>query len=183
MNRLLKYRKIIFVFLALFGILIGIAIFTKLNSSSRKYIYNNIDKLKYINTRVVLTHIIILSISILLSIIFIGTGLISLYLFYEFISIGFISTCFISLYKFNGIIYTVIYLLIFKTLLIFLLIILIYKYLKISKNIILYLKKHQINITQTIINIFIVNFIIIINDVFLLFFGKNMLNTFSFLLK
>ena len=183
MNKLLKYRKILIIFFVILGLLIGFTIFNKLSDESKQFLYKSINSFKYMSAKKLLIDIIVLSISILLSISLLGIGILCIYLFLEFISIGFISSWLIFLYKFNGFIYLITYILIFKIINIFLFIILIIKYIKIGKNIFLYIKKQPTNITQTIINIFIINFIIIINDIFLLFFGNNMLNTFSFLLK
>ena len=71
----------------------------------------------------------------------------------------------------------------YKTILIFLIIIIILKYMKLVNMIIKLLKKENVNITKTIVNILITFFIIFANNIFLLFLGDKILNIFSFLIK
>ena len=183
MDKLIKYRRIIALIIVFFGILLGIFIFKKISNNNMNYIIENTDKIKYVNGKIIAIHIIILSISFLFSFIIIGILLISIYIFFESIIIGFMGCYFVSLHNIKGLYYSAVYLVIFKFLTIFLFLILLFKYIKIQKSIYLYLKKQSINITKTILNTIIIIFLIIINDFFLLLFGDNIINIFSFLLK
>ena len=60
---------------------------------------------------------------------------------------------------------------------------LIFKYLKLFRSTYIYIKKGNINISKTVINCIIIIFIIILNDLILILFGKNLLNLFTFYLK
>ena len=183
MNVAKKYKKVIITFLLIFGLLFGIFIYNKLSDDNIKYILENTSNIDYINIKLIIIHILILSISLLFSVAIIGILTLIIYILFECVVIGFFFSYFYSLYGISGICYSILYTLIFKALNIFLIIILINKYLKIIKILIKSLKKQSINLNKTINNILFVNFTIIINDIFLLFSGEKILNIFSFLLK
>lgn len=90
---------------------------------------------------------------------------------------------FISLYKISGVLYSALYIIIYKVIITFLVIILCLKYMKLFKNLIMYLKKERVDITKTVINSLIIIFAILFYDIFLLFFGDNLLNIFSFIIN
>ena len=183
MKKLIKYKKIIVLFIITRSILFGILIYNRLSDDSINLLINNSSKLRYINSKIILFHLILLAISFILSFIGIGIIILLLYLFFEGVTIGFMLSYFLSVYKIKGIVYSVSYILIYKSLMIFLLIILIFKYLKLFRIIVKYIKNKQINISKTIMNSIIIIFTIIINDLFLILFGKNLLNLFTFYLK
>lgn len=183
MNKLIKYKKIIVIFGVIISVLFGIFIFYKISNNSMNYLLSNSNNLNYINYKVIIFHILLFAFALVTS--FLGIGIITLfiYLIFESIIIGFMSSYFISLYGINGIMYSVIYTLIYKALLIFLTIILIFKFIKLLKFFIKYLTKEKIDITKTIANSIIIYILIILNDIFLLLFGKYIINIFSFMIK
>lgn len=183
MIKVFKSRKIIVLFTALISILFGILIFNKLSDNNINFIIKNANNLNYINMKVIIFHILLLNISFVLA--FLGIGIIFLltYLFFEGVILGFMCAYFTSIYSMNGLLYSFVYILIFKALLMFLIVILIFKYLKIFRSMIKYIKKQNVDITKTIINTIIINLMIIALDLFLLLFGKSLLNIFSFIIK
>ena len=183
MNILIKHRKVISLFLIITGITFGILMFYKLSNNNINYLIESASNFKYLSTKDMFMHIIILSLSALFSVILIGIVIIMIYLFFECVIIGFISSYLITLYKLKGILYMIIYIGMYKALNMFLTIILIMKYIQLIKHIINYFKGKTTNITKYILNIVIINFIIISNDLFLLFFGQKLINIFSFLIK
>ena len=183
MNKLIRYRKTIIIFTITLSILFGVLIYNKLSKNSINLIITSSNKLKYMNTKVLLFHFLLLLISFVLSFIGIGSIILTTYLFFEGVTIGFMLSYFLSVYKFKGIVYGISYLLIYKLVLMFLLLVLFFKFLNIFRSTIKYIKKDKIEISKTIINSVIIIFIIILNDFILILFGKNLLNLFTFYLK
>lgn len=178
MNMAIKHKKIIVIFLIILSIIFGIFIFNKLSDNTLKFIINNANNLNYMTLKTILFHIILLSLSFLLSFAGIGIIFLLIYLFFEGVVVGFMTTYFISLYKMQGIVYSIVYIAIYKILIIFLIIILSFKCLKIFSITIKYLKKEKADLTKTIINSVIIIIIILVYDVILLLFGENILNIF-----
>jgi hypothetical protein len=183
MNRLIKHRKIIVIFLVMLSIAFGIFIFDKLSENNLKFILSSVNNLNIMNYKVIVLHLILASISFILAFIGIGIIFILIYLFFEGIVIGFMTSYYFYLYHVTGILFSLIYTIIFKLLILFLMVIVIFKYLKIFKYTIKFFKKEQINITKTIINTLIIWVVIFVNDLFLLLFGEKILNLFSFIIK
>lgn len=183
MNKIIKHKKVIVTFAVILSILFGVFIFKKLNNNDLQSIITNSNKFEYITINGIIMEIIIFSSSFLLSFTGIGIVILMAYLFFEGMSIGFISAYFVSIYKIKGFVYSICYILTYKAILIFLIIIIILKYMKLVNMIIKLIKKENVNITKTIVNILITFLIIFANNIFLLFLGDKILNIFSFLIK
>lgn len=179
----IKYKRIIVITLILLSVLFGIFIFGNLNDNSLDFIIKQANNLNYINIKTIIFHIILLSLSFVLS--FIGVGLIFLliYLFFEGVVVGFMTAYFIYLYKVYGIVYSVSYILIYKALIIFLIIILSLKFLKLFNGVIKCLKKEKVDLTKTVLNSIIIILCILAYDFILLVFGEKLINVFTLFLK
>lgn len=179
-----KRRKIIAVFtLVLLSVLFGIFIYSKLESNHLAFIMQNVENLNYMNFKVILFHILLLSLSFVFSFFAVGILFLLLYLCFEGIVIGFMCAYFVSIYHLKGIFYSLTYLLIYKVILLFLILILALKFLKLTKSLIRYIKKEKIDITKTILNVCIVCIAILINDFILIFFGSPIFNFICAFLK
>lgn len=178
MVTVIKYKRIIIMSLVIISVLFGMYIYSRIDNINT--LITNTSSIKYINYNTILIHVLILSISFLLSFTGIGIILLIMYLLFEGITIGFMILHFITIYKTSGIIYSILYILIFKFVIVFLIMILIIKFIKIFKNIISKIKGKQVDITKTVINCFVLIISLISYDFILLLFGTKLLNIFIF---
>lgn len=183
MTKIFKYKKHLIVAAIIISFIIGIMLFKKLCINNYNYIIDNKDKITYISFKTLLFHILIINLSFVFS--FFGVGIIFffIYFLYETLVYGFIFEYYYSIYHLNGLLYGIIFFIIFKFVFFFLIFILLIKFFKIFKSIITIIKNKTIDITTTIFNILIIEIILIFNDIFLIIFGKIILNLFTFLLK
>lgn len=185
-----RSKKIIkfLVMLLIIGILIGIYIYLIQGKTIKGAISLELSTLNSnvasTKQNMILTHFIIMSIAIILSLIVVGLPLVLFYYFYEGISIGFLIMAFLKYKGGLGLLYAlgfcfitkVIYLLIFTYFLV--------QSLKYGKQIIQNLKKDKKEIVyRQIIKCAFALIICLINDLLLYFIGNKLISMLSFLLK
>ena len=120
------------------------------------------------------------------SFIFIGVPLLCTIIFYEGMSIGFLLSIFTATYSIKGFLYALILIFITKMVYLFILIFIFSKTLLIArKRIGKYLYKTNPNqlILKLVKGCFVLTIILLIYDIFLFFYGKNILQLFQFLLN
>ncbi len=169
-----KRRKYLLIFLSvifIIGFLFGIFIYYNNGIN-----LNNIDlKNDLINNQYnnIVYHLLIISIICLISFTIIGYFGAIFYFFYEGMAISFTFSYLLNYYGFKGLILIILYNLIFKLLYLILLLLILIKLFDIIKNIIYYLFfKKSVNIFNSIKSIFIISFIIFLNDLFLFVISK-----------
>ena len=170
------------------GFICGIIYYYKLPNVTRDTLninfqsFNMLDKVNNITT-----HIIIISLIVILSFFIIGLPIAFFYLFYEGLAIGFSFIVYYKVKKFKGIILALIYNLIYKFIFLFLLFIFIFKIIDIIYNILRYLFYKKTDEIKVIIfnkvkNTLMIIFLLILNDIVIFFAGPHILKLFKFLL-
>lgn len=166
-----------------FFIIFGIYVYSKQELAIVINIKNNFHNLHLITYKDLVFYLILLGISLLFSIIYIGIIFPLSLICYESFSIGYILSCFISLFKTKGLFISTLYIVLYKLLLIFLLIILCLKYLKISSNFFKKIKDSNVDFSKTILNSLYIIFFILIYQSILLLFDRYIINFFTILIK
>lgn len=132
-------------------------------------------------------HVLVIPLLIISAILIIGVPLAIFYLFYNGFLVGFTISNFTICLGFKGFIYSLIYVLITKLVYLFFLTILITSLIKIGFNMSKIILKRKNTSKDLILFLFkrvIICFIIILlNDIFLLFLGNNLINIFKFLVR
>lgn len=176
-------KKIAMVIVIILVFLFGSYVFLKLSKENVEFLIKDVSSINFVNKNSLFIHVLLLSISFLFC--FLGIGIISLliYLIIECVSIGFTFALYSSSFGLSGCLYSIVYLIVYKLVILALLVILILKYYKLSLNYIKFIRKENINLTKSFINIFYIISFIIFYEIILFFFGNNILNIFNFLLK
>lgn len=184
-----KHYKLLIFLLIIFiiGLISGFIYFNLINDNIVINLKEELLSLAY-NTDNFIFHSIILSLIIIFSFLLIGS-LFGLFIyFYEGMSIGFIFGAFLSFYNVSGFIYGLFYCLIFKVVYVLCFTVILIKVLNFSKNIIGYfILKKDMGLRNVAIDNFVAIikclFLILINDIILLFMGDNLISIFSFLIS
>lgn len=184
-----KYLIILTIFLII-GFIFGLFFLNNVDEASKEIILNNINEwvinLDNIHINYIISHLLVLSLFIILSIFLIGIPLYIFYIFYNGFSLGFIISSLSNIFGAKGLLYSIVYILITKVIPIILIIILFMFLIRIGENIIwnLFNKKNGTKrlINRLIKKSIIVLFIIIINDIILYLWGGKILNIFHFLI-
>lgn len=191
MQKLLKSNKKYLTFVVTIigiGLLFGVIYYHFLESSVQENIILTLSNFTNFEYNAILKDLIIMSLTLVLSFIVIGTPLSIFYLFYESFSIGFLINIFFAAYKLKGLLYIILYLIINKLLTIILIIFFIRKIINISRLIIglIIYKNDNIIKNKLIINfknsLYIIIFTLIINSI-LYFISPYITEYLSFLLK
>lgn len=171
------------------GIVIGIIFVVMLDEATKEIIFLNINELiqsignSHINN--ILSHILILSSLIILSILIIGLPINIFFMFYNGFSIGFIITSLTYIFGIKGTLFSLIYVIISKGIYLITLIILSITLIKLTINILeVIFKKSKIKNNIIILSkrIILCMIIIIISDIILYYTGGFLINLFNFLL-
>lgn len=167
------------------GIISGIFYFSFLSGDDKNIIISSItnffNDLSNIKINFIGTHLIILPLLWVLSLIVIGIPLALFYLFYNGFLIGFTMSNFVLVAHFKGFIFGLIYVLITKVIFLFFLLIFIISTIRIG---LIVLKKEKLKkekiyvLSKRVLLCFI---LILINDLILYFLGDNLINVFNFL--
>lgn len=174
--------------LLIIGILVGTYIYLIQNKTTKNAINLELSTLSknMVSTKqnTILTHFIIMSITIILSLTIISLPIVLFYYFYEGISIGFLITAFIKYKKGLGLLYSTWFCLITKGVYLLIFTYFLVQSLNYSKKIIQNIKndKKEIIYRQIIKCAFTLG-ICLINDLLLYFIGNKLTSLFVFLLK
>lgn len=178
----LKFLGILFVI----GIITGIILYLKEDNDTKIIINNELNNLianiKNTNQNNFIMHIITFSILFLLSFTVLGLPIVLFYFYYEGTSIGFLIISLIKYSGTNGLLFSLIFLLITK--LIYILVLLYFTFYSImyTKKIIHNIKSDKtVIIHNHLIKIIIIIGVILLNDIFLYFFGNKIVGLFLFL--
>lgn len=173
------------------GFVCGIFFLNGIEESSCEIVLNNINNwvmtIKDIHVNNILSHLLLLSLFIVISPFCIGMPLFIFYIFYNGFSLSFAISSLSRIFGFKGILYGFIYVFLTKGIYIFLLLFFTIFLLKIGeKSFLRLIHKENRNIKEQIILLFkkclLLLFLIFINDIFLYFFGGKLLNIFNFLI-
>lgn len=188
-------NKKYFLFLSIIlfiGLLSGLLFTGRINEANQEIVFNNINNfllnLGNIHLNNFLPHILLFPLFLVLSLFIIGIPLYIIFIFYNGFSLGFIISSLKNIFGFKGILYSIIYILLTKGLFIFLLVILSLYLFKIGlKSFNYYFRKTKRMYKEEVYillkkSLLIILFILI-NDLFLYFWGGKILNLFKFLLK
>jgi len=184
----LKKRKKAMLFLSILfilGLVSGFIYFNKINDTIVINLQEKLLDIKFNSN--IWFHIIFLALIFFFSALLIGSLFGLFVYFYESLSIGFIIGVYFSYGGLAGVMYSIIYVLIYKAFYIFFLSVILIKTFDIGRNLIGYFvfKKDDELKNKVIINFILIiklALFIIIYDLFLTFFGNNILSIFSFLI-
>jgi stage II sporulation protein M len=181
------YLFIVAIFIV--GLITGLLFVKFLDESSLEVISLNINEflqnMSINNISNIGTHILILSVIIVLSVFLIGIIPAIFFIFYNGFSAGFIIISLSNIFGFKGFIYSIIYLIITKLIFLIILSIITVSLIKLVKVIIDHFLNHtdiKNNLLILFKKIFILFSLIIINDTILYFFGVKLINIFNFLI-
>ena len=186
-----KKYSLIFLFVLLIGLILGIIFVINLRDSLFENISSNLliwqKNLTNFHFNNILPHLLLIPFLLILSLYFIGLPLNIFYIFYNGFSIGFIISCLTKLWGFNGLLYGFCYCFINKGIFILLLFLLYLLIMNVVEKNFHKIFKKDIHGTSIIKNNFkkcgIIYIIIFINDLLIYFLGGKFLNIFNFLLK
>ncbi len=175
-----SFKKYRFAFLFLFilfsfGIVTGFLFYLKQEPIIKETILQSLSPLFQENVftlKSLLFHFLVLLGLIALSFCFLAVPGFICYLFFEGISIGFVLPIFFSLYKINGLFYFLLYFLFVKVIYLLLLFFLFLKIVRFVKKYVEGLRLRKYIFMEEMKYIFIVVFMILIND-FVVYFGSN----------
>lgn len=184
----LKKHKNIFFFLSIIifiGIISGFIYFYKVNDSIIINLKTNLTNLSFESN--IIFHIIFLAIILFFSLLIIGPFIGIFFAFYEALSIGFVFGVYYSTMGLSGLMYSVMYILLYKTVYLLLLTKILVASFAVSRNIVGYfLFKKENSLKDSAISNFLViikySIIILLYDLFLIFFGNNIISIFNFLI-
>lgn len=172
------------------GIVVGTIFVVMLDESTKEIIFLNINEMVQsfngFNINNIITHLLILSSLLILSIFIVGSPLVIFFMFYNGFVIGFSVSSLTCIFGIKGLLYGSIYVLVSKGLFLVMLFIISITYLKISKNIlekIIYKNKGIDTIVVLIEKVILCILIILIIDVIVYFGGAKLINIFNFLIN
>ena len=178
-----KNKKFIefLIFFFLLGVLLGVFFYYKVDNTEVLDEIKNISK--YINQKSISflgNHFFILMTLIACSCFGFGLILFPLVFIYEGITISYYILSFLTVYQLKGFIYSILSLIILKGIYLLILSILFKTIFQLLKQVLNYLKNENQNIKNIFIiygkRIFLLSFILIINDIFIKLWGSNILN-------
>lgn len=184
-----KYLLFLVVVLVL-GVVGGIFFLLYMNEAGREIVLSNINDwvmdIGNGHVNYILSHLMILSLFLVISSFFVGMPIFIFYLFYNGFSLGFIISSLGSIFGFKGILYSFFYILVTKAVYIFFLIFYLFFLFRIGEKVFLrWIHKEKGN-KEGIYLIYkkclLLLGIIFINDLILYFWGGKLLNIFHFLL-
>lgn len=171
------------------GVIFGIVFVAMLDEASKEVMFLNVNEMvqNFGNVKInnIVSHLLILSSILILTIMVIGSPLLIFFIFYNGFSVGFIMASLTNIFGVKGLIYSIIYVLLTKGLFLLFLIIYSSTLFKIVKNVIdkIFYKKHTGSITTLFEKVLICIILIIICDVIIYFGGAKLVNVFNFLLN
>ncbi len=175
-----KRNKYLFIFLCVLlfiSFISGIIIYLNIDNNVKLDLINNILNIKesLINNRInnIFSHFLIVILIVLLSFSCLGYFLGLFYLFYEGMSISFTFMFLCQIKGLKGLIFILLYDLLFKIVYLILIFMLLIKLFYIFRTIIRYfIYKSNIYIKNTLISVFIIVILIVINDILIYFLSN-----------
>lgn len=172
------------------GIIAGIFLIYNIDESSREIVLNNINEwilsLKDVHINNILSHLLILSLFLVIASFFIGMPLFIFYIFYNGFSIGFIISSLTSIFGFKGLLFSLLYIIVTKLVFIFFAFFFVIFLIKIGERVFLKFIRKKDSVKEELNILFkksiVILFIILINDIFVFFLGGKILNIFNFLI-
>lgn len=173
----------------LIGIIAGVFFVLMLDEASKEVMFLNINEMiqNFGNIKInnIVSHLLILSSLLILTIMLVGAPLVIFFIFYNGFSIGFIISSLTSIFGIKGLIYGIIYVILTKGLFLLFLFIFSITLFKIIKNIIdkVFYKKHSNMLTVLGEKALVCIILIVISDIIIYFGGSKLVNVFNFLLN
>lgn len=186
-----KKQYLFFLLIVLFiGVVGGVFFLQYMGESSKEIVLSNINewvmKIEGVHVNYILSHMLILSMFLVIASFFIGMPLYIFYLFYNGFSIGFIVSSLGAIFGFKGIVYSFLYILVTKGIYLFFLLFFLFFLIRIGEKVFLRVIRREKGNGDIVHFLYkkslLVFAIIFVNDVFLYFLGGKILNIFSFLL-
>ena len=176
----IKRNKYLFIFLCgllFISFISGIIIYLNIDNNVKLDLFNNVFNIKesLINNRInnIFNHLFVVIFIVLLSFSCLGYFLGLFYLFYEGMSISFTFMFLCQIKGLKGLIFILLYDLLFKIVYLILIFMLLIKLFYIFRTIIRYfIYKSNIYIKNTLISVFIIVILIVINDVLIYFLSN-----------
>ena len=176
----IKRNKYLFIFLCgllFISFISGIIIYLNIDNNVKLDLFNNVFNIKesLINNRInnIFSHLFIVILIVLLSFSCLGYFLGLFYLFYEGMSISFTFMFLCQIKGLKGLIFILLYDLLFKIVYLILIFMLLIKLFYIFRTIIRYfIYKSNIYIKNTLISVFIIVLLIVINDILIYFLSN-----------
>ena len=176
----IKRNKYLFIFLCgllFISFISGIIIYLNIDNNVKLDLFNNVFNIKesLINNRInnIFNHLFVVIFIVLLSFSCLGYFLGLFYLFYEGMSISFTFMFLCQIKGLKGLIFILLYDLLFKIVYLILIFMLLIKLFYIFRTIIRYfIYKSNIYIKNTLISVFIIVLLIVINDILIYFLSN-----------
>ena len=176
----IKRNKYLFIFLCgllFISFISGIIIYLNIDNNVKLDLFNNVFNIKesLINNRInnIFNHLFVVILIVLLSFSCLGYFLGLFYLFYEGMSISFTFMFLCQIKGLKGLIFILLYDLLFKIVYLILIFMLLIKLFYIFRTIIRYfIYKSNIYIKNTLISVFIIVLLIVINDILIYFLSN-----------
>lgn len=185
-----KKMYVFMLVILIIGIITGIVFVIMLDEATKEILFLNINEFlqNFSNTNINggLTHLVILSSLLILSIFLVGGPLLIFYMFYNGFSIGFVVSSITYIFGIKGMLYGSIYILISRLVYIIVLIIFnvnLFKIIKCNIDSLVYKKSNKESLSVFYKRSIVFIGIILINDVMLYFGGGKLVNLFNFLIK
>lgn len=185
-----KKMYVFMLVILIIGIITGIVFVIMLDEATKEILFLNINEFlqnfSNININGGLTHLVILSSLLILSIFLVGGPLLIFYMFYNGFSIGFVVSSITYIFGIKGMLYGSIYILISRLVYIIVLIIFnvnLFKIIKCNIDSLVYKKSNKESLSVFYKRSIVFIGIILINDVILYFGGGKLVNLFNFLIK
>lgn len=185
-----KKMYVFMLVILIIGIITGIVFVIMLDEATKEILFLNINEFlqNFSNTNINggLTHLVILSSLLILSIFLVGGPLLIFYMFYNGFSIGFVVSSITYIFGIKGMLYGSIYILISRLVYIIVLIIFnvnLFKIIKCNIDSLVYKKSNKESLSVFYKRSIVFIGIILINDVILYFGGGKLVNLFNFLIK
>lgn len=185
-----KKMYVFMLVILIIGIITGIVFVIMLDEATKEILFLNINEFlqnfSNININGGLTHLVILSSLLILSIFLVGGPLLIFYMFYNGFSIGFVVSSITYIFGIKGMLYGSIYILISRLVYIIVLIIFnvnLFKIIKCNIDSLVYKKSNKESLSVFYKRSIVFIGIILINDVMLYFGGGKLVNLFNFLIK